>query len=886
MKNSVKVLTYFAADFSNAADKDLFTKATGSESSTVEIVDGALKFGTDTAKYSISRTLDTTLDNDLFRINYKMKRGTTNTYTRILLNDTEMVTFLNNGNSSGTYFYQSPTYIYLRKQGAGTHSTADGVFVDLSLEFDLKNDTLKIYEDGVPVEYFTDNARANNQNVKRVTSAVKNISSIGFSVGGVNGAGSVLVDDISIVSGVDYINNQIAELVELGKTGLSAEKISEAKLLYENVLYYQTVGYTFEGVEDLAKLTEDAVTTYFAADFSSDADLNKFNNVDTADTTLTKTLDNGTMKLTSDATTRRVMANIGQTLQNDLVRVTYKIKTSDDNAKTTMRLWDGSEEKDGIIFLNTSNSSGTYYFGYGASQSWMLKPGTSSSNLGTHPIPDIKERLVEITMELDLKNKTAKMYEDGVAVEYYTNQARTALDDVSRITLNATKFSALGIGVGSASTEASVWLDDISVVSGVDYINKEIKNLISLDKENLTDEQKVKINSLYENVIHYQSVGYSFENVAELEAMKEATKPQFVEADFTDESDLAKFTITDETNIEAKVEDGKLKLTNKGNSSLAYGLKYDLVNPVDEGLVVASFKLNKPSDPKTHFKMMVNGTTAEDNAILIAANENEAGTFMAYGALDSAATNDYDKNGYVNLGNSSTGYVPCDNKETEVTIEYDFNNKRFKVYENGVECNYYKRDMETEWNNGEYATMKFDKIEYVVFSLMNAANGSQSTTVTVDDIKIISGEDYINNLVAGLDSTVTEDNVAKISADIARVEYYINNGYGSILIAENTTKLSTLKSSVEAIIKVSFNANKETAIITGLEGEAIVLAATYNNGKLVAVTKETVTLEKAGTEVDIAGLSYEGSDTVKIMVWNSLESMKPLCSGCSVSVDQ
>ncbi len=84
---------------------------------------------------------------------------------------------------------------------------------------------------------------------------------------------------------------------------------------------------------------------------------------------------------------------------------------------------------------------------------------------------------------------------------------------------------------------------------------------------------------------------------------------------------------------------------------------------------------------------------------------------------------------------------------------------------------------------------------------------------------------------------------------------------------------------VEAMV-VEFNAYDEKVTILSPEAETLtVIAAAYAGEKLVSAAPVEVTLVEDGSVVAETGaLSTEGADSVKIMLWSSLESVRPLYS--------
>ncbi len=292
-----------------------------------------------------------------------------------------------------------------------------------------------------------------------------------------------------------------------------------------------------------------------------------------------------------------------------------------------------------------------------------------------------------------------------------------------------------------------------------------------------------------------------------------------VSLDFSTESDLEKFTTDDK--VTTTIENGKLKVTNNGSGDMR-GFQITLPQSVKEDLVVVSFKMKKPSDPGTHFKMMINGRdSGENNAILIAAKGNGAGSYMSY----------HTGSEYVHLGDSKSNAVPCDDKETEITMEYDLKNGKLRIFEDGIETNYYKEGLKEEYNNGEYMSSRFQNIDFLVFAISNAGNSSQSSSVEMDDILVMSGADYIKKRAAEL----TVNDVDKALKLYEKAKYYKTSGYDDIDVSFIYDYFSVLSNKYSVnytdkkISEIPWGTSVETLISNITAGEGTELSVMRNN---------------------------------------------------------
>ncbi|MCI5892617.1 MAG: DUF6273 domain-containing protein [Clostridiales bacterium] len=94
-----------------------------------------------------------------------------------------------------------------------------------------------------------------------------------------------------------------------------------------------------------------------------------------------------------------------------------------------------------------------------------------------------------------------------------------------------------------------------------------------------------------------------------------------------------------------------------------------------------------------------------------------------------------------------------------------------------------------------------------------------------------------------------------------------NSIYGTV-----TVVLPALKYSIE------YKDGKAVVNVSKAGTHAVIFAAYDADGKLISVEAQTVTLEKGETSVSPLTFNATGATKVKVMLWDSLTNMKPLCN--------
>lgn len=55
------------------------------------------------------------------------------------------------------------------------------------------------------------------------------------------------------------------------------------------------------------------------------------------------------------------------------------------------------------------------------------------------------------------------------------------------------------------------------------------------------------------------------------------------------------------------------------------------------------------------------------------------------------------------------------------------------------------------------------------------------------------------------------------------------------------------------------------------------------NGKLVSSHKENVALQQGKNKLDVSGIDFTNSDSISVMVWDSMISMRPLADKATIN---
>ena len=63
----------------------------------------------------------------------------------------------------------------------------------------------------------------------------------------------------------------------------------------------------------------------------------------------------------------------------------------------------------------------------------------------------------------------------------------------------------------------------------------------------------------------------------------------------------------------------------------------------------------------------------------------------------------------------------------------------------------------------------------------------------------------------------------------------------------------------------------------------VIFAAYDENGKLVSTHKENVTLHQGKNKLDVSGIDFTNSESISVMVWDSMISMRPLADKATIN---
>ena len=63
----------------------------------------------------------------------------------------------------------------------------------------------------------------------------------------------------------------------------------------------------------------------------------------------------------------------------------------------------------------------------------------------------------------------------------------------------------------------------------------------------------------------------------------------------------------------------------------------------------------------------------------------------------------------------------------------------------------------------------------------------------------------------------------------------------------------------------------------------MIFVAYDENGKLVSSHKENVALQQGKNKLDVSGIDFTNSDSISVMVWDSMISMRPLADKATIN---
>ncbi len=195
-------------------------------------------------------------------------------------------------------------------------------------------------------------------------------------------------------------------------------------------------------------------------------------------------------------------------------------------------------------------------------------------------------------------------------------------------------------------------------------------------------------------------------------------------------------------------------------------------------------------------------------------------------------------------------------------------------------------------------TINYDSERFECVSVMAAEDIAASTSAVIGEGTVTircSGGVPINDKICLLELKVKDDapdgNYKITISDAAVTMANQGNAYiklydGMITLGFEAEPMSTpTPTPTEYSIKYTDENNAEGAVITAPEaGTCYAVLAAYKDGALTSVEIKEVTFDTAGEQtVTAETFTSDGANTVKAMLWESPEGMKPLCGADTIT---
>lgn len=101
---------------------------------------------------------------------------------------------------------------------------------------------------------------------------------------------------------------------------------------------------------------------------------------------------------------------------------------------------------------------------------------------------------------------------------------------------------------------------------------------------------------------------------------------------------------------------------------------------------------------------------------------------------------------------------------------------------------------------------------------------------------------------------------------------------GEVKVYETSIKYSAKECSI-----LDFSQDAVDILSSKAQNVDVIFAAYDENGKLVSAHKENVTLQQGKNKLDVSGIDFTNSESISVMVWDSMTSMRPLTDKTTIN---
>ena len=101
---------------------------------------------------------------------------------------------------------------------------------------------------------------------------------------------------------------------------------------------------------------------------------------------------------------------------------------------------------------------------------------------------------------------------------------------------------------------------------------------------------------------------------------------------------------------------------------------------------------------------------------------------------------------------------------------------------------------------------------------------------------------------------------------------------GEVKVYETSIKYSAKECSI-----LDFSQDAVDILSSKAQNVDVIFVAYDENGKLVSSHKENVALQQGKNKLDVSGIDFTNSDSISVMVWDSMISMCPLADKATIN---
>ena len=101
---------------------------------------------------------------------------------------------------------------------------------------------------------------------------------------------------------------------------------------------------------------------------------------------------------------------------------------------------------------------------------------------------------------------------------------------------------------------------------------------------------------------------------------------------------------------------------------------------------------------------------------------------------------------------------------------------------------------------------------------------------------------------------------------------------GEVKVYETSIKYSAKECSI-----LDFSQDAVDILSSKAQNVDVIFVAYDENGKLVSSHKENVALQQGKNKLDVSGIDFTNSDSISVMVWDSMISMRPLADKATIN---